>query len=172
MSTTAYNWEGYIAPGIAPRAIAIIIDYIVIGILQFVVATPIVNMLYPPPNLNDYLGDPVGYLNAVSAWSTSAYPVQALLGILVVILYFILFGAYLTDGQSIGKIIMNIKVMSVDLGGNFVSIKGQPVPLAIRSLLYIVDCCCCGIIGYIIINGSANQQRLGDSIAKTVVVRK
>lgn len=171
MSTTAFNWEGYIAPGIAPRAIAVIIDWIIIGIIGFFITTPIVNMLMPPPNIADY-ANYNDYFNAYTTWSTTSLPLQSLLTYVIISLYFIIFGAYLTDGQSIGKIIMNIKVMTVDLNGNFVSVKGNPVPLLIRSVLYIVDCCCCGCIGYIIINQSANQQRLGDSIAKTVVVRK
>ncbi|MHA1973172.1 MAG: RDD family protein [Candidatus Hodarchaeales archaeon] len=164
MSTTAFNWEGYVAPGIAPRAIAIIIDLIVLAIINMVISTPIINMLMPPPPTSDY----IKYLN----WVSTTMPMSYGLSFLFEIIYFVIFSAYLTDGQSIGKLIMNIKVMSVDANGNFVSVKGNPVPILIRTLLYIVDCCCCGIVGYIIINGSANQQRLGDSIARTVVVRK
>src|SRR5262245_53203391 len=65
-------------------------------------------------------------------------------------------------GQTIGKNVMGMKVISIDRGR--ISF-GQA---SIRNLLRIVDFF---VIGWLMIAGSEMRQRLGDKAAKTVVVR-
>lgn len=69
-----------------------------------------------------------------------------------------------TTGQTIGKKTMKIKVVRED---------GKPMDYqtaAIRNIVGIVDYFFVGIIGIILIASDAKRQRLGDKIAKTVVV--
>lgn len=70
-------------------------------------------------------------------------------------------------GQSIGKMMMNIKVISADYSNaSFVQIIG-------RRLLDIVDWFpFFGIVGFIVASNTKNQQRVGDLVAKTIVVNK
>lgn len=83
---------------------------------------------------------------------------------------FIIFIAYYTylegsKGQTIGKMITKIKVVQED---------GRPIDMSqafIRNILRIIDGLIAYLIGAILIWRSDKKQRLGDRIAKTVVVR-
>jgi uncharacterized RDD family membrane protein YckC len=143
MSVKEFDLQGHILPGTAPRAIAIIIDWVVVIVIMSIVSVALVD--YPE--------------------------ISYIVSLVIIFGYFVgMQGA--TDGQTIGKMAMNLKVMLVDEANTVASAQGMWVPLFLRTLLYIVDCCCCGIIGWIIMQQSVNQQRLGDSIGRTIVVRK
>jgi uncharacterized RDD family membrane protein YckC len=86
------------------------------------------------------------------------------------IVSFIIFLAYFTylegtRGQTIGKMATKIKVVREDGG------KIDMNQAFTRTILRIVDGLVAYLIGAILIWRSDKKQRLGDSIAKTVVVK-
>lgn len=81
--------------------------------------------------------------------------------------FYIAYYTYLegTKGQTIGKMITKIKVVRED---------GTPIDMEQafkRNILRVIDGLFAYLIGAILIWRSDKQQRLGDSVAKTVVVR-
>ncbi len=86
------------------------------------------------------------------------------------LLYFIIYIAYFTylegsRGQTIGKMITKIKVVRED---------GKPIDMNqafTRNILRIIDGLIVYLVGAILIWRSNKKQRLGDNIAKTVVVK-
>jgi uncharacterized RDD family membrane protein YckC len=86
------------------------------------------------------------------------------------LLSFIMFLAYFTylegaKGQTIGKIVTKIRVVREDGG------KINMSQAFTRNILRIVDGLLAYLIGAILIWRSDKKQRLGDNIAKTVVVK-
>jgi len=79
-------------------------------------------------------------------------------------LYFIILEGPAGGGQSIGKMIMSIKVTTEE--GNVPSYWAA----MIRTLLRIVDSILFYALGFLIITFSNKNQRLGDMAAKTIVV--
>jgi uncharacterized RDD family membrane protein YckC len=86
------------------------------------------------------------------------------------LIYFIIYIGYYTylegsHGQTIGKMVTKIKVVGED---------GKPIDMNqafIRNVLRIIDGLIVYLIGAILIWRSNKKQRLGDSVAKTVVVK-
>ena len=81
--------------------------------------------------------------------------------------FYIAYYAYLegTRGQTIGKMITKIKVVRED---------GSPIDMNqafTRNILRVIDGLFAYLIGAILIWRSDKQQRLGDSVAKTVGVK-
>ena len=81
--------------------------------------------------------------------------------------FYIAYYTYLegTRGQTIGKMITKIKVVRED---------GSPIDMEQafkRNILRVIDGLFAYLIGAILIWRSDKQQRLGDSVAKTVVVK-
>ncbi len=68
-------------------------------------------------------------------------------------------------GATPGKRALHLRVVSVDGGSITV---GQAV---VRSLLLLVDTFLVGLVGLIVATSSDRRQRVGDRVAKTVVVR-
>jgi uncharacterized RDD family membrane protein YckC len=132
--------------GVGIRFVAILIDSIIlgiiIGILGFIFgASNNVSGMYP------YYG--LGWFNILSFIIYIGY-------------YTILEG---TSGQTIGKMITRIKVVRED---------GRPIDIGtalIRNILRVIDGLIFYIIGAILIWTSNKKQRLGDRVAKTVVVK-
>lgn len=89
----------------------------------------------------------------------------ALLYYLISYLYYILMEAYM--GGTVGKLILGMRIELED---------GSPVSIGasiIRNLLRIVDFLPFAyILGIIMISTSPLKQRLGERVAKTVVVKK
>jgi len=86
------------------------------------------------------------------------------------LLSFIIFLAYFTylegsKGQTIGKMVTKIKVVRED--GGMINMNQAFT----RNILRIIDGLLAYLIGAILIWRSEKKQRLGDSIAKTVVVK-
>ena len=131
--------------GIGPRIAAQIVDTIIILILYMLVGFAMAGSFS-----FDFTGE-------------AAYPIIAASG-LIVLLYFVLLEGL--TGATIGKRLLKIKVVRVD---------GSPCgigPAAIRTILRIID----GlpflyIIGMILIARSPMKQRLGDRVARTVVIK-
>jgi len=98
----------------------------------------------------------------------------SLLSALWLILDFIIFFAYFIllekGGQTIGKMIMRIKIVN-ESDQRPIS-YGQSI---IRNLLLIIDLIpylVPGLVGFIFSFGSLKKQRIGDMIAKTLVIKK
>jgi uncharacterized RDD family membrane protein YckC len=138
--------------GVAIRFVAILIDYIIIGVISVILALPFVGAAILTVN--------AGNLSALSGASIAA---AALVGIVVWFLYFtMLEGHY---GQTIGKMALNIKVVR--------EADGAPIDYgeaAVRTILRIIDGLFDYLIGAIFIWTSDEKQRLGDRVAHTVVV--
>jgi uncharacterized RDD family membrane protein YckC len=79
--------------------------------------------------------------------------------------YYVLMEGYL--GQTLGKMLLGIKVVREDDGG----VPGVKAA-AIRTVLRIVDGIGSYLVGFIAVLASAKNQRLGDMAAHTLVVRK
>jgi uncharacterized RDD family membrane protein YckC len=134
--------EGREYRGIGIRLVSLIIDNIIIGIIIGVI------------------GGMVGFgmMNQKMApWWVG------LLYFIIYIGYFVLLEG--SRGQTIGKIITKIKVVGED---------GKPIDMnqaLIRNLLRIIDGLFAYLVGAFLIWRSDKKQRLGDRIAKTVVVK-
>lgn len=128
--------------GIGIRFVSILIDSIILGIIEGVVGMAL-GVFSRPPGEAHY------------AWW---------------IISFIIFIAYFTylegsKGQTVGKMITKIKVVQED---------GRPIDMGqafTRNILRIIDSLVVYLIGAILIWRSNRKQRLGDRIAKTVVIR-
>lgn len=83
----------------------------------------------------------------------------------VVFAYFVLMEGYL--GQTVGKMLLGIKVVREDDG----EVPGLGTA-AIRTLLRLIDGLFFYLVGFIIVLVSGKNQRLGDMLAHTLVVRK
>ena len=140
--------------GVAIRFVAILIDYVIIGVISVILALPFIGAAIATAN--------AGNLSALSGASIAA---AALVGIVVWFLYFtMLEGHY---GQTIGKMALNIKVVR--------EADGAPIDYgeaAVRTILRIIDGLFDYLIGAIFIWTSDEKQRLGDRVAHTVVVSK
>jgi len=83
---------------------------------------------------------------------------------LICFLYYILLEAFM--GGTLGKLLIGIRVRMED---------GSPLSLGssvIRNLLRIIDGLFFYLVGAIFVWTSPSKQRLGDRLAKTVVVKK
>jgi len=90
-------------------------------------------------------------------------PWMWLVGLLIPICYYTYFEG--TRGQTIGKKIMNIKVVKAD---------GAPCDYGsafVRNLLRLIDSQVIGLVGIVVISVTEKKQRVGDIVAKTVVVK-
>ena len=81
------------------------------------------------------------------------------------IAYFIVLEGYL--GQTLGKMLLGIKVVREDTG----EVPG-PGAATIRTLLRIIDGLFLYLVAFIAVLASRKNQRLGDMLANTLVVRK
>ncbi|MHA2232281.1 MAG: RDD family protein [Candidatus Hodarchaeales archaeon] len=143
MATSTMDLKGQVLAGTGARAVAMLIDLIIIGIINGVVIFG--------------LGEDLA-------------TVANIISIVVFAAYFVGLTQY-TDGQTVGKMAMSIKVVALDEANAAVSIQDNWPALFLRWLLYIVDVIFCCLISIILIWQTENKQRLGDMIGKTVVVR-
>jgi uncharacterized RDD family membrane protein YckC len=97
--------------------------------------------------------------------SASLSGLPFLIYLVLVFAYYILMEGYL--GQTVGKMVLGIKVIREDNGG----VPGIGAA-AIRTVLRIVDGFFFYIVAFISVLASAKNQRLGDMVAHTLVVRK
>ena len=70
-------------------------------------------------------------------------------------------------GQTVGKMMLGIRVVRED-GGGVPGLKAA----AIRSLLRVVDGLFGYLVGFVAVVASEKNQRLGDMAARTLVVRE
>ncbi len=140
--------------GVAIRFVAILIDYLIIGVISGILAIPLlVAAIVSVTNGN------------VSAVSLGPIVALSVVGLVVWFLYFTLLeGRY---GQTVGKMALSIKVVR--------DADGAPIDYgeaAVRTVLRIIDGLFDYLIGAIFIWTSDEKQRLGDRVAHTVVVSK
>ncbi len=89
----------------------------------------------------------------------------ALFSFVVVFAYYMLLEGYL--GQTLGKMLLGIKVVREDTGG----VPGLG-PAALRTVLRIIDGLFFYLVAYVSVLASEKNRRLGDMVANTLVVRK
>jgi uncharacterized RDD family membrane protein YckC len=139
--------------GVAIRFVAILIDYLIIGVISGILAIP---LLVAAIAVNVTNGN-------VSAVSLGPIVALSVVGLVVWFLYFTLLeGRY---GQTVGKMALSIKVVR--------QADGAPIDYgeaAVRTALRIIDGLFDYLIGAIFIWTSDEKQRLGDRVAHTVVV--
>ena len=150
--------------GVAIRFVAILIDWIIIGVI-----TSIINL---PLTFGGVMNYVVKVNNATGQVTISGGPSAAVLGwislitVAVPFLYYTLLqGRY---GQSVGMMAVKIKVVNED---------GSPIDYgaaAVRTILMVIDAIPYFIpylLGAILIWSSDKKQRLGDRIAHTIVIK-
>ena len=89
----------------------------------------------------------------------------ALISVALYLGYYVLMEGYL--GQTVGKMLLGIKVIREDDGG----VPGVKAA-AIRTVLRIVDGFFSYLVAFVAVLASRKNQRLGDMAAHTLVVRK
>ncbi len=128
--------------GIWIRLVSIIIDNIIVGLIIGILGSVLGQNMMAQGNVPWWLG----------------------------LFYFIVYLAYFTylegsRGQTIGKMITKIKVVSEEGG------KIDMNQALTRNILRIIDGLIAYLVGAILIWRSNKKQRLGDRVAKTVVVK-
>jgi uncharacterized RDD family membrane protein YckC len=98
-------------------------------------------------------------------WNGSMPALPTLLYGVIIVLYYILLEGYL--GQTVGKMLLGIKVVRED-NGEVPGLGGA----TIRTLLRIVDGIFNYLVAFITVLISGKNQRFGDMAAHTLVVRK
>ncbi len=100
-----------------------------------------------------------------ASWNGSLPAFWSLVYVVLIVLYYILLEGYL--GQTVGKMLLGIKVVREDNG---------EVPdlgaATIRTLLPIIDGLFSYLVAFVTVLISGKNQRLGDMAAHTLVVRK
>ena len=134
------------------RILAIIVDGIIVGLPTGLMAALL-------GVLSSWGGEISASLEGVAGLFLALTSAGLYLG------YYVLMEGYL--GQTIGKMLLGIKVIREDDGG-VPGIKAA----AIRTVLRIVDGLFSYLVGFIAVLASAKNQRLGDMAAHTLVVRK
>jgi uncharacterized RDD family membrane protein YckC len=141
------------------RFIAILVDFIIIGIISGLITAP-----FHVPNVSVTVSNFTnGSLQNVSVGSSALAASGGLISVIIMFLYFtVLQGAY---GQTVGKMAVKIKVVKED------GTKIGYVDAFVRTLLLFVDFIpVLFLLGAILIWTSDKKQRLGDRAARTIVV--
>jgi uncharacterized RDD family membrane protein YckC len=166
MSPPAYQAPPYGAQaagtpyqGVAVRFVAILIDVIILAIITGIISAP-----FNAPSS-------ISVTNATGVPMVSVVPnplawVGSIVSALIDFLYFVLLqGAY---GQTVGKMAVKIKVVRED--GSKISY----VDAVVRTVLALIDLIPYFIpylLGAVLIWTSDKKQRLGDRVARTVVIK-
>ena len=132
---------GFKYQGIGIRAVSILIDFVISWIVGILIISIELNF--------------------------SQNSIIPLLGGLSWIVFFLVYYVYMegSRGQTIGKMLTRIKVVNED--GGKINMKQA----LIRNVLRFIDAIAFYLVGAILIWRSDKKQRLGDSVAKTIVVK-
>jgi len=134
--------------------VAIIIDYVIVAVVIFLFALPI--------GLAGVFGS--GSFVPFGFFFPFIWIVFGLLEWLVGLLYFSFFEG--TSGQTFGKQLVGIKVVDES------TLRPPSIEQAlVRTVLRIIDSLFLYIVGFILVETQPNKKRLGDILAKTVVVK-
>ena len=130
------------------RVLATIVDGLVLGVIVTAISIPF------------------GIASAEGGQaSVSLSGLPALFSFVLAFGYYILMEGYM--GQTLGKMLLGIKVVREDTGG----VPGLKAA-AIRTVLRLVDGFLSYLVAFIAVLASHKNQRLGDMAAHTLVVRK
>lgn len=135
--------------GVLPRFLAFLIDSIILGIIMV------------PLALLGVFSIGVGVATRGVFDMTGFFVLWAVMIVLNILYFTILEGMH---GQTIGKMVLNIKVVGYD---------GKEIGMArafVRNLLRIVDGFFFYIVGIVLILATEKHQRLGDMAGSDVVV--
>ncbi|WP_304453074.1 RDD family protein [Nocardiopsis sp. YSL2] len=97
--------------------------------------------------------------------ATLAYTVFTVLAVAIFLAYWVLVPIMSAKGQTLGMMLMGIRIVRGD-GGRVSAARHL-----VRVLLFIVDGILSGLVGLLVILGSDRNQRVGDMVADTLVVR-
>ena len=139
--------------GVAIRFVAILIDLIIVGLISWILTSPLL-----PSIVNSTTGE---------VTFGAAYAAAIAIGIIISLLYFILLLGHF--GQTVGMMIVKIKVVKE---ADYSAISYGEA--AIRTILLWIDEIPYAIpflLGAVLIWRSDKKQRLGDRAAHTVVVK-
>jgi uncharacterized RDD family membrane protein YckC len=137
------------------RIIAAVADLVILAVVGFVIMA--------------IFGAPLAFVSMASdplqaAAIASTMMAASLISLLISLAYFVYFEG--TTGQTLGKKIVNIKVVMLKSGRQL-----EYADALVRNILRIIDFLpMFYILGLILIAASENKQRLGDMAAKTIVV--
>ena len=130
------------------RVLATIVDAIVFSVFFWVLA-----MLFGTSSAE------------AGEFSLSLGGLGTLIYVVGVFAYYLLLEGYL--GQTLGKMLLGIKVVREDNGG----VPGLGAA-ALRTVLRIIDGILAYAVAFVSVLASQKNQRLGDMVAKTLVVRE
>jgi uncharacterized RDD family membrane protein YckC len=128
------------------RILAFIIDGIVASLMYFVVVAA------------------TGRLGHAPRWDLGFFNGQRILSTLLLGLYYLMFEGLL--GATPGKLVAGIRVVQEETG----AVPGLGRAF-LRTLLRLVDGLGGYLVGFIVVLVSRKRQRLGDMVARTLVVR-
>ena len=135
------------------RAVAAVIDYIIVGTIMYVLLIALPKFLV---SQEISFNVPHGIVFAILY--------TLIIMIIFPLLYFILLENGVGKGQTIGKRILGIKVV------NEVGVHPSIFQTFVRLFTRFLDLGVCHVIGLIAIYTSKENQRIGDRLAKTYVV--
>ena len=153
--------QGYYA-GFTSRAVAIIVDYAIIALVT-AIAVAALSLFFGIPSvarfiswLNSLLP---GVINVFDALTSP--PFGAIFFVVFQFLYFIFF--FSTTGQTVGKAIMGLRVVTID--GKRMGVKRS----FIRTLCYTISLAPLGL-GFLWVLGEDRRKAWHDKIAHTYVL--
>lgn len=145
---------------VGKRVLATLVDTVVLGVVMLVVfvAQWVISLAF--------LGASAG-LELSEGAQLAVGLVLSLLNIAVYVALFLGYYVYFEGrkGQTLGKMVVGIRVIREDNGG----VPGTRAAL-VRTLLRVVDGFLGYLVGYLVASSSEKRQRLGDKAARTLVV--
>lgn len=141
------------------RFVALLIDAIIVGIIVSIITLP---FNIPVTTITNYTN---GSFQVSSVTPSALASLGTLVAIIIDLLYFtLLLGTY---GQTVGKMAVKIKVLKEDgTRISYVDALVRTILLVIDAIPYVIPY----LLGAILIWTSDKKQRLGDRVARTIVV--
>jgi len=161
VDTAPDSLQGYYA-GFTSRAVAIIIDFAIIALVSAVVIAAL-SLFFDIPSIQrfiEWLNTVLPGIDRLFGWLTSP-PFGAIFFLLFEYLYFIFF--FSTTGQTVGKAIMGLRVVTID--GHRMGVKRS----FIRVLCYVLSLAPLGL-GFLWVLGEDRRRAWHDKIARTYVL--
>jgi uncharacterized RDD family membrane protein YckC len=137
------------------RIVAAVVDLVILAVVGFIIMA--------------IFGAPLAFMSMASnpmqaAAIASSMMAASLVSLLISLAYFVYFEG--TTGQTLGKKLVNIKVVMVKSGRSV-----EYADALVRNILRIIDFLpVFYLLGFILVAVSEDKQRLGDMAAKTIVV--
>lgn len=145
---------------IGRRVVAALIDIIAMFFLFLALA-----LALGPTVMSSYSYDRYGGSYVSTGFYVGLEGGAFLLYVGLVLLYFFVFE--MSSGQTLGKRMLKLRVAHLD------GTPAQPAAIAIRTLLRFVDWLpLFNLVGFVCVLATRRRQRVGDLLAKTVVVRQ